>query len=128
MPITRLDHCALLTQDAVATAEFYGSILGLEQGPRPNFSVPGAWLYCAGNPVLHVVEKSAMPCGTGPLDHMAFSGFGLADVVKRLKARGVALELRRLPEMPSDGGTWQLFFRDPNGARVEIDFAGSEQP
>jgi hypothetical protein len=25
------------------------------------------------------------------------------------------------------GGLWQLFFLDPNGARVEIDFAASER-
>ena len=24
------------------------------------------------------------------------------------------------------GGVWQLFFHDPNGARVELDFDGSE--
>jgi catechol 2,3-dioxygenase-like lactoylglutathione lyase family enzyme len=128
MPITRLDHCALLTRHVVATAEFYGSILGLEQGLRPNFSMPGAWLYCAGNPVLHVVENSATPDGTGPLDHMAFAGSGLAELVERLKARGVAFELRRRPDMPMGDEAWQLFFRDPNGARVEINFAGTEQP
>ena len=40
----------------------------------------------------------------------------------RLKAKGVDYELRRLPEY----GTWQLFFHDPNGAKVEIDFDAAE--
>ena len=32
----------------------------------------------------------------------------------------------RLPENGHAGGLWQLFFFDPSGARVEIDFAASE--
>jgi hypothetical protein len=36
----------------------------------------------------------------------------------------VPYDLRRLP---GDGG-WQLFFSDPNGARVELDFDAAEQP
>ena len=31
-------------------------------------------------------------------------------------------ELRKLP----DYGTWQLFFNDPNGAKVELDFDAAE--
>jgi hypothetical protein len=53
---------------------------------------------------------------------MAFYGADLAGTVKKLKAKGIAYELRRLPEY----GTWQLFFFDPNGAKVEIDFDKSE--
>ena len=58
----------------------------------------------------------------GVIDHMAFYGTGLAATVARLKARSVAYELRRLPEY----GTWQLFFHDPNNAKVEIDFDPAE--
>ena len=58
----------------------------------------------------------------GVIDHMAFSGRGLERTVAKLKARGVPHELRKLP----DYGTWQLFFHDPNGAKVEIDFDAAE--
>lgn len=126
MPITRMDHFTVLTKDAIATAEFYGSILGLEPGPRPNFSFPGVWLYSEGKPILHVVEKDEIPSGTGVLDHMAFWGTDLAGVIGRLEARGIAYELRRAPEGGPAIGVWQLFFRDPNGARVEIDGAATE--
>jgi len=42
--------------------------------------------------------------------------------VGRLKAKGIAFDLRRLPGYH----TWQLFFVDPNGAKVEIDFDPAE--
>ena len=69
----------------------------------------------AGRPKAELVK--------GVIDHMAFSGQGLNAAVDKLKQRGVKFELRRLPHY----GTWQLFFFDPNNARVEIDFDKSEQ-
>ena len=74
--------------------------------------------------ILHVVAgRERRQLVSGVIDHMAFSASGLVQAVARLKARGIAYELRRPP-----GGfnIWQLFFRDPNGARVELDFDGDE--
>jgi hypothetical protein len=53
---------------------------------------------------------------------MAFTGKDLPDVLRRLKARGLAYDLRHLP----GNGVWQLFFHDPSGAKVELDFDATE--
>ena len=58
----------------------------------------------------------------GVLDHMAFTATGLKEVVGKLRLRGVRYELRQQGET----GAWQLFFHDPNGAKVELDFAKGE--
>jgi catechol 2,3-dioxygenase-like lactoylglutathione lyase family enzyme len=76
--------------------------------------------------VLHVVERSPIPEGGGVLDHIAFSGKDARAYLAKLKARGIKYDLRRLPEPGHAGGLWQLFFFDPSGARVEIDFAATE--
>ena len=72
-----------------------------------------------------LVAKGKMPPSAHEfaLRDMAFSGSGLAAVVAKLKARAIAYELRKLPAY----GTWQLFFHDPNGAKVEIDFNPAEK-
>ena len=57
---------------------------------------------------------------------MAFWGTDIGSFVTKLKARGIVHDLRRAPEGGRAGGVWQLFFHDPNGARVEIDFAPDE--
>ena len=126
MPIERMDHFTVLTKDAIATAEFYSFILGLEPGPRPNFSFPGVWLYREGKPVVHVVEKDEIPSGPGVLDHMAFWATDLAGFIAKLKARQIVYDLRRVPEGGPSVGVWQLFFHDPNGARIEIDLPANE--
>lgn len=126
MPIERMDHFTIVTKDAEATARFYGDILGFTVGERPKFAFPGIWLWSGGRPILHVIERASVPDGPGVLDHMAFWGTGLADYVAKLRAKGIKYDLRRLPEGGFGAGTWQLFFHDPNGARVEIDLAAGE--
>jgi len=125
MPAIAMDHFTILTEDVAATVAFYSDILELEAGPRPPFDFLGAWLYGGGRPILHVVGGRPLPEDPqGVLDHMAFSATGLRETVRRLDARHVPYDLRHLP----GGGLWQLFFFDPSGARVELDFRGEELP
>ena len=127
MSVTAVNHFTVLTDDLPATLAFYDEHLNLKPGARPPFNFPGAWLYADGGkgrePILHIVAGVAKErLVKGVIDHMAFSGKGLAPAVDKLRQKGVKFELRRLP----DYGTWQLFFFDPNNARVEIDFDKSE--
>jgi len=47
-----------------------------------------------------------------------------AGTLAALKAHNVEHTCRR----QVDSGVWQVFFVDPNGAKVEVDFASGEQP
>jgi len=123
MPATTMNHFTILTDDVPRTVSFYADLLGLEDGPRPAFAFPGAWLYAGGVPILHVIgERPKSELRAGVIDHMAFTASGLAATVAKLKARGLEYDLRRLIGREQ----WQLFFHDPNGARVELDFAAEE--
>ena len=127
MTVSACNHFTILTDDLPATLAFYEEHLNLKPGARPPFTFPGAWLYAdAGkgpDPILHIVAGIAKErLVKGVIDHMAFTGSGLMAAVDKLKQKNVKYELRRLPEY----GTWQLFFFDPNGARVEIDFDKAE--
>ena len=127
MSVTSVNHFTILTDDLPATLAFYEEHLNLKAGARPPFKFPGAWLYADGgkgkDPILHIVAGIGKErLVKGVLDHMAFSGRDLAAAVAKLKKRNVSYELRRLPEY----GTWQLFFFDPNQAKIEIDFDQSE--
>lgn len=127
MPISRMDHFTIVTKDAQATAKFYNDMLGFTVGERPAFGFPGVWLWNDGKPVLHVIQKDEIPQGPGVLDHMAYWGSDLKSYITKLKARNIPYDLRRLPEGGFGAGTWQLFFHDPNGAKVEIDLSPSEE-
>jgi catechol 2,3-dioxygenase-like lactoylglutathione lyase family enzyme len=123
MAVTEMNHFTVLTDDLERTRAFYVGLLGLREGARPPLGFPGAWLYAGERPVLHVIAGRALPAERrGVLDHMAFSATDLAGVTARLEAAGISYDLRRQPE----SNVWQLFFFDPNGARVELDFAATE--
>lgn len=124
MSIQGLNHFTVLTDDLEATRRFYIDLLGLTEGERPPFGFPGAWLYCGGQPVLHVIAGRGLPeSRAGVIDHMAFSATDLPGWKARLEARGVDYDLRQQPGT----GVWQMFFFDPNGAKVELDFGAHER-
>jgi catechol 2,3-dioxygenase-like lactoylglutathione lyase family enzyme len=126
MAISGMNHFTVLTSDLDATRAFYTD-LGLSEGFRPDLGFPGAWLYVDGQAILHIVAGRGVPADPrGVIDHMAFSARDLRAVAARLTERGVEYRLNRLPSTPESTGGWQLFCIDPNGARVELDFAASE--
>ena len=123
MPATAMNHFTILTDDVRRTVDFYCALLGLAEGARPPLQFPGAWLYAGGNAILHVVGgRSADELKAGVIDHMAFSARDLSDTLALHTSRNIAHTCRRQP----GAGTWQVFFFDPNGARVELDFAPDE--
>lgn len=127
MSIIAMDHFTVTTDRLKESVAFY-TALGLEVGARPDFTVGGAWLYAGAHAVLHLVEGSGetMPAvARGVIDHIAFAGTGLQTVTEHLKRQGIACALIRAPRPFSQ---WQLFFLDPNGAEVEIDFDQDETP
>ncbi len=125
MGVQGMNHFTILTDNVEATRAFYCELLDFEVGARPPFTFPGLWLYKNGAPILHVIGgRKREDLRAGVLDHMAFSATGLRDTVALLKGKGIDYLLRRVADS-ADGG-WQLFFHDPNGAKVEFDFDAKE--
>jgi catechol 2,3-dioxygenase-like lactoylglutathione lyase family enzyme len=123
MTTTGINHFTILTDDVPRTAHFYEDLLGLTDGPRPPLGFPGAWLYAGSQAVLHVVGGSSRDeLKAGVIDHMAFSATGLPATLARLDARSIEYLCRQ----QEGSGVWQVFFHDPNGAKVELDFAPEE--
>lgn len=119
MSIERLDHVNLRTSALAEMIAWYRDVLEMEPGPRPAFPFGGAWLYCAGQPVIHLVEVDRKPAADDPaLEHFALSAKGIKAFLERLEARGVAY---RLGEAPGFGIT-QVNIWDPDGNHLHIDF------
>ena len=121
--VQRMDHFTVATDRLAETLLFYER-LGLQAGARPEFPFPGAWLYAGDRPVLHLVARDALPRQRrGVIDHIAFAGDEIVALLEMLQREGIAYSLQRLPRPWS---TWQVFFDDPNGAEVEVDFDASQ--
>jgi catechol 2,3-dioxygenase-like lactoylglutathione lyase family enzyme len=111
---------ALLSQ----VRDFYVTVVGLEEGYRPDFGVPGYWLYANDQAVLHLLEvdaadQPAQPGTPGFLDHVAFTCRDLDETEQHLRQLGVDYRKNDF----RDFGLIQLFVRDPTGLGVEMNFA-----
>jgi len=123
MSVHAMNHFTVLTDDVDRTVDFYGTYLGITPGYRPDLGFPGAWLYADGVPILHVIGgRKRDDLKPGVIDHMAFSARGLRAKIAQLDAAGVKYACRQ----QAGSGIWQIFFFDPNNARVELDFDPAE--
>jgi catechol 2,3-dioxygenase-like lactoylglutathione lyase family enzyme len=130
MPLTQLEHYLVLTDDLDGSRDFYRDALGLREGARPPLGFPGYWLYLGDVPCIHIAEwntyrahstaagisVSTPAPGTGALDHIAFNAVDLAGLKARLSAQEINYSINEVP----NAGLTQLFLRDPNGIKVEI--------
>ena len=121
--MTALDHVNIRTARVEPLATFYCEVLGLTRGPRPPFPFDGAWLYCGEQATIHLVDAGAAPPAahdplTLGLSHFAFRGTGLEAFVARLRDRGIAHQVARLPGRPIA----QVNLRDLDGNALHVDF------
>jgi catechol 2,3-dioxygenase-like lactoylglutathione lyase family enzyme len=100
--------------------EFYRAVLGLDVGERPPFNRRGYWLYGGSGPCVHLIESDRHERHETPghLDHVAFRASDPGAMIERLRAAGISFEEKRIPGF----GTTQLFFHDPAGVRLELNF------
>lgn len=127
MSVGVLDHYNIRTRKLDDTVRFYENILGLESGPRPNFSFPGAWMYSEGRAVVHIVDISGsdepQKPDSGVVHHVAFVSHGFNAMKHRLEAGGVQFDAVEVP----GGALWQIFVRDPNGVLIELNYEAAKE-
>ena len=137
MPLSHIEHFLLQTSDMEKTRAWYVDVLGMRVGPNPDFKFPVFWLYLGDKDVVHVTEggkgvsdnrkkyvgqQSDAASGTGVVDHIAFRATGLRDMIAHLKSLKVDFKQRQV----DDQGLYQLFMFDPNGVKIELNYAKAE--
>jgi catechol 2,3-dioxygenase-like lactoylglutathione lyase family enzyme len=128
MSVGVLDHYNVSTRKLKETVQFYEGVLGLENGPRPPFDFPGAWLYSEGHPVLHLndiagTDRQQRP-DSGVIDHVAFGSRGFEAMKKHLTGKGIDYRVNVVPNSTRR----QIFLRDPNNVEIELNYEIKNEP
>ena len=123
MPVVRLDHYNIRVPlgRLEALCRFYVEALGLTVGERPPFRTTGFWLYAEGHPLLHLVAfqgDGGARLSTGSFNHVALKCRDFAATQARLDAHGVVYQVEEVPLLKQR----QIFFTDPEGIAVELNF------
>jgi catechol 2,3-dioxygenase-like lactoylglutathione lyase family enzyme len=115
-------------EDIPAIERFYGDVLGLKTGYRPDFKFGGIWLYDGDDPVIHVSAR--FPQGSivkdthsGSVDHIAFKASGAGEFRKHLKKIGIDFE-----EQNIENAGYQVFIYNPVGTKIEFNFLNEQVP
>jgi catechol 2,3-dioxygenase-like lactoylglutathione lyase family enzyme len=138
MPLTPIEHFLVAADDIDATRDWYARVLGMTCGPHPDFGFPVHWMYIGESDVVHIGPSARMAgenqkkylgrtsqaseAGTGAIDHIAFRATGLRQMMAHLKAQGIEFRQRRA----NGQALFQLFFHDPNGIKIELNYAAQE--
>ena len=128
MPLLSFDHVNIRTIHLDEMVSWYEKILGLRSGPRPEFPIPGAWLYLGDVCVLHLIEADPAPMVHSEgeslrMEHFAFRAEGMDAFIAELDANGIDYKL--FPFEALD--IVLVFLRDPDGNRIHVDFPAAEQ-
>ncbi|TDR31415.1 diguanylate cyclase [Hydromonas duriensis] len=111
-------HRALLEQ----LKDFYIDVVGLYEGERPPFKAFGYWLYAADQDVLHLTEaaidESRPAHAQNTFDHIAFRATHRGEFETRLQQHFIFYTIENVPNSKHV----QLFFKDPAGNGLEINF------
>lgn len=120
MKINGFSHVNVRTSRLAEMISWYGDILDMHPGPRPDFSFGGAWLYVGDNPFIHLVEVAKEPQTKEPkIEHYAFDASGMGEFAAMLDARGIPYTVDPVPGFP----LVQINCHDPDGNHIHIDFS-----
>lgn len=128
MPVGAFDHYNLRAARPVLEElrAFYCDVVGLTVGDRPPFRRFGYWLYAGERPVLHLSEaddsETRSRTAVTTFAHAAFNCTERTEFERRLRQLGIAYRTAQVPLLNLE----QLFFRDPAGNGVELQFEASE--
>ncbi len=138
MPLSHIEHFLVAADDIDATRDWYARVLGMTCGPHPDFGFPVHWMYLGAADVVHIgpsakmagdIQKQylgrtsqASEQGTGALDHIAFRATGLRGMLEHLRKENISFRQRRA----NGQALFQLFFHDPNGIKIELNFDAAE--
>ncbi len=138
MPLSHIEHILVAADDIDATRDWYARVLGMRSGPHPDFGFPVHWMYLGEVDVVHIgpsakgasdIQKQYLGrtsqgtgSGTGALDHIAFRATGLRQMLEHLKKEKIQFSQRRA----NGQALFQLFFYDPNGIKIELNFDAAE--
>lgn len=120
MTMAWLDHVNIRTARLDEMSAFYENVLGLKRGKRPPFEFGGAWHYCKGRAIVHLVEATKnVPAREAPVEHFALRNTGsIKRFQSKLRKNDAPFYMVPLESIKM----CQVNVFDPDGNKIEVQF------
>jgi catechol 2,3-dioxygenase-like lactoylglutathione lyase family enzyme len=115
--IAQIDHLVITVRSVEETCSFYERVLGFE---RKSVTGKPTALHFNVHQTDRTFEPKASAPTVGSADFCLITDWALDDVVRRLEAENVAIELGPVDREGARGAIRSLYFRDPDGNLVEV--------
>lgn len=117
--IVQVDHVNVVVSKSLETEakNFYGSILGLQEIPKPVElqGRGGAW-YQLGAVQLHLSAKAEATAGETRKGHVCYTVVNVTQAEERLRTAGIEI----IPDDQPMPGKPRFYVRDPGGNLIEL--------
>lgn len=132
MKVNALDHVNIITDDLEGTCRFYVDLFDLDvrDGPEPLPPEHVQWLYDAQDRAIFHINSKGMNQAfqretqsgptTGAIHHVALDCSDHKAFMAKLEENEIDYRLNDIPSV----GLKQLFFTEPNGVLLELNFRG----
>ena len=118
MSVHGINHINIRTTDIAASSQFYVDVFDFEFRSIAMGVGQANWLFDKdGHAIIHLRNMAVDSDSTGPIDHVALDCEGQAEIVVRLKARGIEYSVFNVPPDRT-----LLLVKDPHGVMLELNF------
>jgi catechol 2,3-dioxygenase-like lactoylglutathione lyase family enzyme len=124
--IAGYSHLTQMVTDLERSKHFYGTVLGFEELPRPDFGGFGGVWYRVGDAQLHLGVVDELPPKGKGLPHFAvyIPPDKYHETVEALKAAGVPFLREPVSRVDFGRTVWAAFITDPDGHAIELTDVG----
>lgn len=122
----QFDHQSIVVKDVNASADFYGSILGMKETPHPDNPPNIRWFVVNGNSHVHLIEREFVPFEKNKSMHLCLSTKDLEGVIAHLEKNDIAYwdwPGQKNAITTRKDNVRQIYIQDPDEYWIEINTA-----
>jgi catechol 2,3-dioxygenase-like lactoylglutathione lyase family enzyme len=118
--VTGLAHIGVKVRDIEVSKKFYVDMLGFKVDEENDLGRLKLVFLSNGNCLIELISSDVVPEAPGQIDHICVEVTGIDELVAELKEKGLVFDGEVSYGAAIRGGIKNIFFKGPDGERIEF--------